>query len=160
MSRFATAAQGASAALMASNETAHDPRRRYVWADTSSRGGGNTFLPGVLWSGPRFCGGGGGMGLAQDDFAAAPFAVNLRNTGGQQAKILTGTTRDSAGAVLGSCIVQGFLTAGDVCVGETTSDTAGWFSLPTPYTGAHYLVAYKAAGPDIAGTTLNTLVPV
>lgn len=72
---------------------------------------------------------------------------------------LSGISRDSAGSVLGNCVVQLFRTANDELLQEVTSDASGnfWFSLMPP--GPYYLVAYKAGGTDVAGTTLNTLNP-
>lgn len=92
--------------------------------------------------------------------AVALWHVELMPHGAKQAKKIIGTTRDSGGSVLGNCIVQGFVTTGDVFVGEMTSDPAGYFEFPTQYTGAHYLVCYKAGSPDVAGTSVNTLTPV
>lgn len=120
--------------------------------------------PGVLWSSSGFMGnaGGGTFGMWGDDLSGphSNWDEDLRYTGGAQRKKLIGTTRDGTGAVLGNCVVEGFLTATDVSVGKVTSDTAGYYELPTPYTGAHYIVAYKTGSPDIAGTTVNTLIPV
>lgn len=83
------------------------------------------------------------------DWGGAPGMLKIR-----------GTTRDSSGNPLGNCIVQGFRTSDDLYVGEVTSDSAGYFELPTPYSGTnHYLLAYKAGSPDIAGSTVNTLQP-
>jgi hypothetical protein len=80
--------------------------------------------------------------------------------GGQQQLKLRGITRDSSGAPLGSCVVHGFLTTGDVAVGKVTSDSGGYFELPTPYIAQnHYLVAYKPGGTDVTGSTVNTLQP-
>lgn len=73
---------------------------------------------------------------------------------------VTGITRDSAGAALGGCIVQLFRTVDDAPFGETTSDGAGNYSIVAPVGGPFYLVAYKAGAPDVAGTTVNTLIPV
>jgi hypothetical protein len=73
---------------------------------------------------------------------------------------ITGTTRNSTGAALGTCVVDMFDTATDVRIDTTTSDATGVFEFryagqpPTTY----YLVAYKAGSPDVAGTTVNTLV--
>jgi hypothetical protein len=73
---------------------------------------------------------------------------------------LSGFSRDSTGAILGSCHIDLFLTAGDTLVQETTSAVDGsfWFSLMSP--GPYYIVAYKVGSPDVAGTTVNTLQPV
>jgi hypothetical protein len=68
-------------------------------------------------------------------------------------------TRDSAGLALGNCRVELFVTARDVAIAEVVSDAAGNFAFDMPGTGPFYLVAYKAGSPDIAGTTVNTLMP-
>ena len=70
-----------------------------------------------------------------------------------------GVTKDSAGAVLGNCVVDLFRTATDVLVESTVSDGSGNYSFLTATPAAqHYVVAYKAGAPDVAGTTVNTLV--
>lgn len=72
---------------------------------------------------------------------------------------LSGVTRDSAGAILGSCVVQLFRTEDDSYQGQTFSDaTTGAFTFQILEGGPFYIVAYKAGGPDVAGTTVNTLV--
>lgn len=73
---------------------------------------------------------------------------------------ITGTTRDSTGVALGSCTVHWFRTSDDVELGITTSDASGLFAFAgvgQPPNG-YYLVAYKPGSPDVAGTTINTLV--
>lgn len=70
---------------------------------------------------------------------------------------ITGTTRDAAEAPLGDCIVDLFRTADDAFMNTTTSDGAGLFAIAAIGTGPFYLVAYKAGGTDVAGTTVNTL---
>lgn len=74
--------------------------------------------------------------------------------------IISGVTKDSAGAVLGSCVVQLFLTATDYFISELISDAAtGAYEFRVGLgTGPYYLVAYKAGSPDVAGTTANVLV--
>lgn len=115
---------------------------------------------GLLWPRSRFSGAEMACAmLTEDAMATGRWGAMPEEGGGQGQKRIVGTSRDSAGAVLGSCIIQGFLTAGDVYVGEVTSDSGGYFELPTPYTGAHYLVAYKAGSPDVTGATVNTLTP-
>jgi hypothetical protein len=73
---------------------------------------------------------------------------------------LAGITRDSAGAILGNCRVELFITGRDVSIAETVSDAVGAFAFDMPGTGPFYLVAYKLGSPDVAGTTVNTLVAV
>jgi hypothetical protein len=73
---------------------------------------------------------------------------------------ITGTTKDSTGAALGTCVVDLFDTATDVRLDTTTSDASGVFEFrgAGQPPNAYYLVAYKAGSPDVAGTTVNTLV--
>jgi hypothetical protein len=75
--------------------------------------------------------------------------------------MISGVTRDNSGAVLGGCVVELYETATDIALFKTTSDaTTGAFTFTcarfSPAT--HYLVAYKAGGTDVAGTSVNTLV--
>jgi hypothetical protein len=77
--------------------------------------------------------------------------------------MISGITRDSTGAVLGGCTVELYLTATDEPLFKVVSDaTTGVFTFTcaryAPRT--HYIVAYKAGGTDVAGTTLNTLTGV
>ena len=59
-------------------------------------------------------------------------------------------------------MVELFYTDTDQSVSKKVSDpTTGAFSfLIGPSGGNFYLVAYKAGSPDVAGTTVNTLLPV
>lgn len=70
-----------------------------------------------------------------------------------------GITKDSAGAVLAGCTVTLYRTADDVEVDKVTSDASGNYEFrgAGPST-AYYVVAYKAGSPDVAGTTVNTLI--
>lgn len=75
--------------------------------------------------------------------------------------VISGVTRDSAGVILGSCNVQLFETITDLYISDTTSDaTTGAYSFTnvSPMSRQYYIVAYKAGAPDVAGTTVNTLV--
>lgn len=159
--RFATPSQSGGNQAWAPIDERTSPRR-YMKNDIT-RLPRDPWQPGALWSvAQRFVGAGAGDGAPQQDMmgASGGWDVMQRPTGGQQRKRIIGTTRDGAGAVLGSCIVQGFRTSDDLFAGEMTSDTAGYFEFCTSMTENHYLVAYKAGSPDVAGTTVNTLAPV
>lgn len=81
------------------------------------------------------------------------------NRGNGRVKFILGQCKDGAGNALGGAVVQGFLTSSDAFVGETACDDKGNYELGTPYPGQnHYLVAYYSAG-NLAGTTVNTLIP-
>lgn len=70
---------------------------------------------------------------------------------------ITGITRDANGAALGNCRVELFRTIDDSPVSQTTSDANGNFVIPASDLFQHYLVAYKAGGTDVSGTSVNTL---
>jgi len=117
----------------------------------------------ILWPYSKMSGMDGTSSLiGLDSNSTGRWGVERGNdsAGGQQRLKLTGTTRDNTGAVLGSCMVLGFRSSDEAFEGQMTSDTAGYFEFPCQYTTAHYLVAYKPDGPDVAGTTVNTLIPV
>jgi hypothetical protein len=72
---------------------------------------------------------------------------------------ISGYTRDRAGAILPNCEVHLYRTLDDLEMDETTSDAAGYYEFRSAIpVETYYVVAYKAGSPDVAGTTLNTLV--
>lgn len=77
---------------------------------------------------------------------------------------ITGVTKDSTGAVLGLCMVELFDTQTDIKTDTTVSDASGNYivqitkGFSQPQVTTWYVVAYKAGSPDIAGTSVNTLV--
>ena len=80
--------------------------------------------------------------------------------GTQSLKFIMGRCKDQAGNGVSGATVQGFVTATDVLERETTANSDGYYELGTQWAGTqHYLVAYRAGSPDIAGTTVNTLTP-
>lgn len=73
---------------------------------------------------------------------------------------LSGVSKNAAGEPLGFCQILVFRTEDKSLVAETVSDAAGIWSVPLMKGGPFFLVEYKAGAPDVAGTSLNTLVPV
>lgn len=72
---------------------------------------------------------------------------------------ISGVTKDSSGVPIGSCQVKLFRTSDDLLMRTTTSDpTTGTYSFDAVGSANMYVVAYKAGSPDVAGTTVNTLV--
>lgn len=133
------------------------------WDETADVEQSRPWTDGLLWPRSRYSGAEMSLAmLSENSGTMGRWGVELddRAGGGAQAKKVIGLTLDSVGAVCANAIVQGFVTATDAYVGEVTSDTGGYYELPTTNAGAHYLVAYKAGSPDIAGTTVNTIVPV
>jgi hypothetical protein len=72
---------------------------------------------------------------------------------------ISGITKDSTGTPLGNCAVALYRTVDDLFLERVTSDGSGNYSFSSVGLGeAYYVVAYKAGAPDVAGTTVNTLV--
>lgn len=71
---------------------------------------------------------------------------------------VTGVTKDSTGTPIGACAVHLFRMVDDVEVDQSVSDGSGNYSLICAGSGTFYVVAYLAGAPDLAGTTVNTLV--
>lgn len=98
-----------------------------------------------------------GMDCADTDWWSPP---QRAGRGNGATKFIMGQCLDESSVAVSGAIVQGFLTATDAFVAEIACDASGLYELPTPNPGAaHYLVAYRAGAPDIAGTTVNTLTP-
>lgn len=73
---------------------------------------------------------------------------------------ISGVTKDSTGSPLSGCTVKLFRTVDDQLVGTQISDANGNYSFFNVVGGGlqYYVEAYKAGSPDVAGTTVNTLV--
>ncbi|WP_291854855.1 hypothetical protein [Bradyrhizobium sp.] len=70
-------------------------------------------------------------------------------------------TADSSGTPLGGCDVELYHAATDTVVGRTTSDPVGAFTFDLGNNSDFYYIrAYKAGTPDVAGTTVNTLMAI
>jgi hypothetical protein len=92
----------------------------------------------------------------------AAFEPFSRDGEGTQSKnFIRGTCKDSGGIAVANATVQAFVTATDAFAGEVAGNTDGTYVLGVEQakTTPHYLVAYKTGSPDIAGTTVNTLLP-
>lgn len=147
----------------------------YQWVRLCPRQAQSPWQDGQLWS--RSGGLGGqfsSFGMVGDDLSLASAkwelygidsvgvaAWSTDDTGGAKQNVLVGQTLDQYGNPLGNCVVQLFLTSNDQIIAQITSDTAGYYRIPTPYSTstAHYLVCYLAGPPDVAGTSVNTLTP-
>jgi hypothetical protein len=103
-----------------------------------------------------FCGAFDGINISYAEYYEWPDY----ETGARSCNIISGITRDANGDPLGGCAVHAFTTSDDIEQGEAVSDINGGYALDTPRTDAHYLVAYKAGAPDVAGTSVNTIIPV
>lgn len=86
-----------------------------------------------------------------------PLVAKMPLPGGPFLRVY-GVTKDSAGVALGDCVVQLFTTFDDAIVQERMSDASGNYEFNVGLGRVYYVVAYKAGAPDVAGTTVNTLV--
>ena len=73
--------------------------------------------------------------------------------------VVSGSTYNSIGVLINTIELDLFDSGTDTVVYQYTSGSSGDYSLPCYYLGPFYVVAYQAGSPDIAGTTVNTLVP-
>jgi hypothetical protein len=74
--------------------------------------------------------------------------------------VLDGVTRDGSGVPLGTCRVMIFSSFDLTFIIETTSDGSGNYSVFVVRGWDFFVNAYKAGSPDVAGTSLNTIVPI
>lgn len=79
--------------------------------------------------------------------------------GSPQSRFIRGNCVDASDVAVANPIVQAFRTSDDAFMGEAQANTDGTYIVPVGSVAgvAHYLVAYKAGSPDIAGTTVNTI---
>lgn len=162
MSNFLSPGQQPWQGLPVPDERARKPIDRWWGADSPQ---GRMYGNGVLWT-RGFLMSGDHIFLEYDGDEPSRCDIAYEDDGGwnsgggQQQRKIVGTTYDGSGSPLGSVVVDAYVTATDTKVGSTTSDAGGYYECPTPMAGSqHYLVAYKAGSPDVAGTTVNTIVP-
>lgn len=86
--------------------------------------------------------------------------VVYRSPGVVANTVVSGITRDSSGTPIGPCVVHLFSAGNDMPVQQKSTDASGNFTFEQPGSGPFYIVAYKTGSPDIAGTTVNTLIAI
>jgi hypothetical protein len=74
--------------------------------------------------------------------------------------VVNGQTIDSTNAALAGCVVLLFETGTNLWRGITLSDTGGNYVIDAAPGVPYFLVWYKAGGPDVAGTSVNTVLAV
>lgn len=81
--------------------------------------------------------------------------------GTQSVNFLNGLCVDNVANPAAGANVQGFVTATDTFLGQVQTQEDGSYVLGIQASKATacYIVAYKAGTPDIAGTSVNTLLP-
>lgn len=103
----------------------------------------------------------GNDGVSYEGNHTDAWCVPVIPDGTQSIKFIKGLCVDSTGAVAASALVAAYRTSDNAFAGSVTAHANdGSYAVPTQFVGVnHYVVAYKAGSPDIAGTTVNTLVP-
>jgi hypothetical protein len=105
--------------------------------------------------------GGGGMDASGGEFLSAVWNNQPEVVSGASGFYgFTGITRDVYGTIIGGATVRCFRTSDGLLVSTVTSDaTTGAFMAWTPYyPDPHFLVASKTGSPDVAGTSVQTLI--
>lgn len=73
---------------------------------------------------------------------------------------IAGVVYDATNTPVAGASVESFITATDIKDGATVSGDDGTYQVPCyNRTAAHYVSAYKAGSPDVAGNSVNTLTP-
>jgi hypothetical protein len=146
------------------DESRHEPR--WSWQQRSPKTWRDKNRWYSLWS--FGCRVGAGSPIGSD--GAGWYDLSMRDLfepyscdgeGTQSCRFIKGITKNSSGTPISGVIVQAFRTSDDYYMGAVESREDGSYDCPTcsPAGIQHYLVAYKAGSPDIAGTTVNTLTP-
>jgi hypothetical protein len=105
------------------------------------------------------CGFYGGLALDVGILDAPVWVMPPPLPGGANGRLgFNGFSRDASGGVIAGVTVKCMLTATDTKQSEAVSDADGLFVVSTAEAGGHYLIFYKTGTPDIAGTTVNTLL--
>lgn len=118
-----------------------------------------------LWSFGAKVGGGLGGGADGDGVVCEmghgyePFSCD--GPGCQFKNRIKGSCVDSSDVAVANATVQAFVTSSDAYAGEGISRDDGTYEVLVEQATStpHYLVAYKVGAPDVAGTTVNTLLP-
>jgi hypothetical protein len=102
----------------------------------------------------------GGMDASGGEWCAPVWWDRPEITRGHSGRLgFRGVTRDVYGTAVPGTVVKLFRTADDSLQSQQTSASDGSFTLTTPYSDGHYMVAYKDDVIDTAGATVNTLIP-
>ena len=99
-------------------------------------------------------------GIGYEEWHAALWGELPEVTRGHSGRLgFAGVTRDVYGTAVPGAVVKLFRTADDSLQYSGTSGSDGFYTATTPFSDAHYLVAYKDDVIDTAGATVNTLIP-
>ena len=122
-----------------------DPVKYYSLWPASSMSGGDISTP---------------TSVMRSEVWSNRFTDTVPVDGTDSQKYIIGQVKDASGNPAASATVKSFITSTDVIDGTATSQSDGWYQVPTAtQTVAHYIVAYLPGGTPTAGTTVNTLTP-
>lgn len=96
---------------------------------------------------------------AQIDSAAPWWGAPSNRSGCNGRLAFVGYTRNAYGSPLGGVTVRLFRTSSDELVAKVVSDANGYYTATSPYLDAHYMVVHKTATPDVAGASVDTIIP-
>lgn len=98
-------------------------------------------------------------GGVSDVKAAAYYQRVWPNSGCNGRLSFAGVTRDQYGSAAANCTVRCYRVSTGELVSQVTSDISGTFIATSPYSEAHFLTVHRTGPPDIAGASVDTLVP-
>ena len=105
-----------------------------------------------------------GLAVGAPVFLTDPVPTNPEalpsRIGGKFRRAVYDVTVDGTSTPLASCVVIIFRTSDDVKIDKQTSSSVGKYEVSVYDDGPFYVVSYKAGSPDVAGTTVNTIVGV
>jgi hypothetical protein len=137
-----------------------DVRLRFVTADLDGMDPEDMRGVGVSWAAVEFNESDGNATVGNRFVVGYASLIDGTATGeGATTYTLSGVVRDGDSTPIGGADVKVFLTATHVKIAEGVTNGSGAYSIVTPTNGQHYVVAFKAGVPLLAGTTVNTLVP-
>ncbi len=136
--------------------------QRALPARLQDRGKISPWEDGMNWPNSRALGGGMAGPLGQDaSMANGRYDVWPLDAGCSGRKTISGITKDSTGAALAGVSVQ-ITSADSTSEGDVTiSDAAGYYlaTIQDPGAGFYQIDAYLVGSPDVAGTTVNNIIP-
>jgi hypothetical protein len=116
---------------------------------------------GIVGFANLFWPGGGGMDASGGEWLTSVWYGQPEFVSGASSRYgFSGVTRDVYGTLIAGATVRLFRTSDGALVDTVTSDpVTGAFVITTPYwPDTHFIVASKSGVPDVAGTTVQTLV--
>jgi hypothetical protein len=80
-------------------------------------------------------------------------------SGWSRPNFIRGVCAYANGVGVPQATVESYISANGALDGSSTTDSMGNYAVPCYYSGNHYVTAYLSGSPDVAGITVNTLVP-